>query len=116
MTSILEKSVEKCLQISYIKILKKHLRKATIQRTNSFFRMVIHHKIAERQVMAKKFNIPARSPDMNLTENVINYVRTKLHEESLNGNITFENLSFRFTILIVFYQFSIAAIQRYSLK
>ena len=57
------------------------------------------------KVGTKKFNIPARSPDMNLIENVINYVKTKLHEESFNRNITFENLSFRFTILIVFYQF-----------
>ena len=28
---------------------------------------------------------------MNPIENVFNYVRTKLHEESLNRNITFEN-------------------------
>ena len=40
---------------------------------------------------AKKFSIPARSPDLNPIENVLNYVRTKLHEESLNRNITFEN-------------------------
>ena len=43
------------------------------------------------KVGAKKFSIPAWSPDMNPTENVFNYVRTKLHEESLNANITFEN-------------------------
>ena len=43
------------------------------------------------KVGAKKFSIPARSPDMNPIENVFNYVRTKLHEESLNRNITFEN-------------------------
>ena len=43
------------------------------------------------KVGAKKFSIPARSPDMNPIENVFNYVRTKLHEESLNTNITFEN-------------------------
>ena len=40
---------------------------------------------------AKKFSIPAQSPDINPTENVFNYVRTKLHEEFLNRNITFEN-------------------------
>ena len=28
---------------------------------------------------------------MNSIENVFNYVRTKLHEEFFNGNITFEN-------------------------
>ena len=39
----------------------------------------------------QKFNIPARSPDLNSIENVFNYVRTKVHEESLNRNITFEN-------------------------
>ena len=38
-----------------------------------------------------KFSIAAQIPDMNPTENVFNYVRTKLHEESLNRNITFEN-------------------------
>ena len=39
----------------------------------------------------QKFSIPAWSPDLNLIENVFNYVRTKLREESLNRNITFEN-------------------------
>ena len=43
------------------------------------------------KVGAKKFSIPAWSPDMNPIENVFNYVRIKLHEESLNGNITFKN-------------------------
>ena len=43
------------------------------------------------KVGAKKFSTPARSPDMNPIENVLNYVRTKLHEQSLNRNITFEN-------------------------
>ena len=28
---------------------------------------------------------------MSLIENMFNYVRTELHEESLNRNITFEN-------------------------
>ena len=41
---------------------------------------------------AKKFSIPARNPDLNLIENVFNYVRTKLNKASLNRNITFENL------------------------
>ena len=43
------------------------------------------------KMRVKKFSILAPSPDMNPTENKFNYVRTKLHEESLNGNITFEN-------------------------
>ena len=43
------------------------------------------------QVGAKKFSIPARRPDMNPIENVFNYVRIKLHEESLKRNITFAN-------------------------
>ena len=43
------------------------------------------------KVGAKKFNMPARSPDMNPIKNVLNYLRTKLHEESLSRNITFEN-------------------------
>ena len=40
---------------------------------------------------AKISSIPAQSPDINPIENVFNYVRTKLHEESLNRNITSEN-------------------------
>ena len=40
---------------------------------------------------AKKFSTPARNPDLNPIENVFNYERTNLHEESLNKNITFEN-------------------------
>ena len=44
---------------------------------------------------AKKFHIPARSPDLNSIENVFKYVRTELHEESLNRNITFEEYSAR---------------------
>ena len=42
------------------------------------------------KVGAKKVSITAWSPDINRIENVFNYVRTKLHEESLNRNITFE--------------------------
>ena len=40
---------------------------------------------------AKKFCIPAQSPDLNTMEKVFNYTRTKLHETSLNINITFGN-------------------------
>ena len=40
---------------------------------------------------ATKFSVPAQSPDLNPIENVFNYVTAKLHEESLNRNITFEN-------------------------
>ena len=43
------------------------------------------------KMRAKKFSTPARSPDLNPIENVFDYVRTKLNEESLNINITFEN-------------------------
>ena len=43
------------------------------------------------KVGAKKFSIPARSPDMNPIENMFNYVTIKLHEESFNRNITLEN-------------------------
>ena len=43
------------------------------------------------KVGAKKFSIPARSPDINLTGNVFNYVRTELYEESFNKNIPFAN-------------------------
>ena len=45
------KNHEECLQISNINILKKLLKKVTIQRTNSPFRMVIHHKTAEMPIM-----------------------------------------------------------------
>ena len=43
------------------------------------------------KVGAKNVNMPAQSPDMNPIKNVLNYLRTKLHEESLSRNITFEN-------------------------
>ena len=43
------------------------------------------------KVRAKKFSTPAQCPDMNSIENVFSYVRTKLHEESLNRNVTLEN-------------------------
>ena len=43
------------------------------------------------KVGAKKSSIQAQSPDINPIENVFNYARTKLHEESLNRNITSEN-------------------------
>ena len=43
------------------------------------------------KVLAKKFGTPARCPNMNSIENVFSYVRTKLHEESLNRNVTLEN-------------------------
>ena len=43
------------------------------------------------KIGVKKFSIPARIPDLNPIENVFHYVRTKLHEESLNRNITLEN-------------------------
>ena len=43
------------------------------------------------KVGAKNVSIPVRSADMNPIENVVSYARTKLHEESLNRHITFEN-------------------------
>ena len=45
------------------------------------------------KVGLKKFSIPAWSPDMNPSENVFNYVSTKLYEESLNRNMNFENFN-----------------------
>ena len=94
-----------------INILKKLLKKATMQRTNYFFRMVIYHNTAKRRIMPcrkcgpKKISIPARSPDMTTIENVFNYVRTKLHEESLNRNITFENVEeFLLLLKTLYYQ------------
>ena len=77
-------------------ILKKPLKKATVQKENSLFRMVICHKTAERRIMTftkwgpKKFSRPAWSPYMNPIENVFNYVGTKLLKESFNRNITFK--------------------------
>ena len=73
------------------------MEKATIQRTNSFFIQDGDPSQNSRnannnmyKVGAKKLNMPARSPDMKPIKNVLNYVRTKLHE-SLSRNITFEN-------------------------
>ena len=86
------------MQISYINILKKLVEKAAIQRTNSFFIQDGDPSQNSRnanntmyKVGAKNVNMPARSPDMNPIKNVLNYLRTKLHEESLSRNITFEN-------------------------
>ena len=90
--SILEILAEKCLQNKYTDILKKLLKKAKIQRGNTFFRMVTHRTTPKRQMMksTKKKKrgdggggiIVSRSTDMGATENVFNYVRTKLHKES----------------------------------
>ena len=97
MSSILEKSMKKCLQISNINDLKKLLKNATVQRTNSFFMMVIYHKTAERRKMPCTKWVSKNSVyqhgvlTMNPIENVFNYLRTNLHEEFLNRNITFEN-------------------------
>ena len=73
------------------------MEKAAIQRTNSFFIQDGDPSQNSRnanntmyKVGAKNVNMPARSPDMNPIKNVLNYVRTKLHE-SLSRNITFEN-------------------------
>ena len=44
------------------------------------------------KVGVKTFSIPARSPDINPVENVFHYAKRKLYKESLNKNITFENL------------------------
>lgn len=43
------------------------------------------------KIGVKKFNIPARSPDLNPIENVFNYVKVKLHEEALRKDIKHEN-------------------------
>lgn len=49
--SILEILAEKCLQNKYTDILKKLLKKAKIQRGNTFFRMVTHRTTPKRQMM-----------------------------------------------------------------
>ena len=74
------------------------MEKAAIQRKNSFFIQDGDPSQNSRnanntmyKVGAKNVNMPARSPDMNPIKNVLNYLRTKLHEESLSRNITFEN-------------------------
>ena len=59
---------------------------------------------AMQKVGAKKFSIP-QSPDINLIGNVFNFVRTKLHEESLNRNITFEKVV---NILLMLKNFAIS--------
>ena len=43
------------------------------------------------EVGAKKFSIPARSPDLNPIENVFNYVKAELSSQAIKQNITFEN-------------------------
>ena len=56
----------------------------------------------------QKFNIPARSPDLNSIENVFSYVRTKVHEESLNRNITFENFEeYSACVKKIYYQYQL---------
>ena len=42
-------------------------------------------------VGAKKFSIPARSPDMNPIENVFNFVKLQLHSQALGRQLTKEN-------------------------
>ena len=49
--SILEILAEKCLQNKYTDILRKLLKKAKIQRGNTFFRMVTHRTTPKRQMM-----------------------------------------------------------------
>ena len=88
--SILEILAEKCLQNKYTDILKKLLKKAKIQRGNTFFRMVTHRTTQKTQMIKRTKKkkggmggiIVSRSTDMGATENVFNYVRTKLHKES----------------------------------
>ena len=49
--------------------------------------------------------MPAESPDISPTENVFNYVRTKLHEESLNRNINFQNFGqYSISLKKIYYQ------------
>ncbi len=45
---------------------------------------------AMRSVRAKKFSIPARSPDLNPIENVFNNIKTQLREDALCRRITRE--------------------------
>jgi len=48
-------------------------------------------KLSLETVGARKFAIPARSPDVNPIENVFNYVKMELRAQALNRNITQEN-------------------------
>jgi len=48
---------------------------------------------AMRQVGARKFSIPARSPDLNPVENVFHNVKSQLQDDALNKKITHETYS-----------------------
>ena len=65
MSNILEKSVEKCFAEFTHNILKKLLKKATVQKENSLFRMVIYHKTAERRIMTFTKWVPKNSVDQH---------------------------------------------------
>ena len=49
-------------------------------------------ELACKAVGAKRFVIPARSPDMNPIENMFNFAKQCLHDEALKANIQFENV------------------------
>lgn len=55
-------------------------------------------KEALEQIGAKKFSIPARSPDMNPIENVFNYTKERLRKQAIDEEIqkeTFDEYSLR---------------------
>ena len=43
-------------------------------------------------VGARLFSLPPRTPNMNLIENVFNYTKDKSDQQTLEQNITFENI------------------------
>ena len=49
--------------------------------------------------------MPAQSSDISHIENVFNYVRAKLHEESLNRKINFTNFEeYSISVKKIYYQ------------
>lgn len=50
-------------------------------------------KDAMYEIGAKKFTIPARSPDLNPIENIFHLVKRKLHDDACDRNITKENFN-----------------------
>ena len=87
----------------FAKFIKKHFKKTFRKGQNTRGRIFLQDgdpsqnsrlaKKSLKKVGARKFSIPARSPDCNPIENVFNYAKQKLHEDALVQNITFENFT-----------------------
>ena len=95
MSSILEKSVEKCFA-EFTQYFKEAFKKSNSPKGKFSFQdgdLSQNSRKANNDICkvgTKKFSRPARSPYMNPIENVFNYVGTKLLKESFNRNITFK--------------------------